>query len=332
MSLQASTGNPAVTEGLVLGAYALFAGLPDSQIADAYSAAGGLPEVGALEMPLADAVGEQPSLGPVSNGLPAAVLDRWDVIVTCIPTVMGRLALSPRYGLASIDDDGRAAAIADVRRALAVAVESAQACGRRRVRTVQLHSAPGGALGSTVALERSITELLGVEAAGAALVIEHCDAPRAGRAAEKGFLELENELAVLGSLDHDRAGLTVNWGRSAIEGRSAQTALEHIGAAAQTGRLMGLMFSGVAAAAGPWGGPWSDSHIPPRGAGGSADTYKESLLGMEEIAAATSAAGAVTYLGCKITPGVTSAALSDRVEIARHALRMIPRQLVTTDK
>lgn len=241
--------------GLTIGAYALFAGLSDDRLPAAYRALASLPELGLLEMPLADAVGDRRALGAMRNGLPALVGERWSVVVTCIPTVMDRLAVNLRYGLASIDDEGRAAAVADVRRALGVAVQSAQAGGRQRVTAIQVHSAPGGAVASAVALERSLVELLGTDAAGADLVIEHCDAARPGRVPEKGFLELADELAVLASLDHARAGCTINWGRSAIEGRSAQTPLEHVEAAAGRGLLKGLMFSGATPAAGPGGGP-----------------------------------------------------------------------------
>lgn len=317
------TSNSMMEGGLTLGAYALFAGLPDAELARAYSALEALQPVSAIEMPLTEALGDRFALGATKGGLPAVISDRWDVVITCIPTVIGRLAGNSRYGLASIDDEGRAVAVADVRGALAAAVESAQASGRRRVSAIQVHSAPRGAIASAVALERSITELLGMEAAGADLVIEHCDAPRPGRVPEKGFLELTDELAVLESLNHERAGCTINWGRSAIEGRSAQTALDHVSTAASSGHLVGLMFSGATPASGPWGAPWADSHIAPRGAGEESCTWRESLLSAEEIAATTAAAGAVRYLGLKITTGRLGVPLAERIGIARRALGMI---------
>ena len=82
----------------------------------AYRGLEALPLVGALEMPLAEALGERASLGRLQNGLPGVVDDPWDVVRTCVATVMGRLGSDPHYGLASDDADGRRAAVADVRR------------------------------------------------------------------------------------------------------------------------------------------------------------------------------------------------------------------------
>lgn len=309
--------------GLTIGAYALFAGLPNHELPDAYQALRHLSQASALEMPLAEAVGESPALGPMKHGLPALVGERWNVVITCIPTVMSRLTNKPGYGLASIQAEGRAAAVSDVRRALAVAVEAAQASGRQRITTIQMQSAPRAPYADKGALERSVTELLETEAAGTDLVIEHCDAARPGWVPEKGFLDLAEELAVLDAIDHERTGCTINWGRSAIEGRSAQVALEHIGVAAQTGRLRGLMFSGATSAAGPWGASWADTHIAPRGAGERADVWKESLLGAKEIASAVAAAGAYRYLGFKITTGPPDASIEERLVVARRAAEII---------
>jgi hypothetical protein len=41
----------------------------------------------------------------------------WDLLMTCIPTVMGRLATDHSYGLASADGAARARALDDVEQA-----------------------------------------------------------------------------------------------------------------------------------------------------------------------------------------------------------------------
>jgi len=57
-------------------------------------------------------------------------------------------------------------------------------------------------------------------------------------------------------------GIVVNWGRSVLEARSAEGALQHIALARQHGLLAGLMFSGASGQDTPYGA-WRDSHMPP---------------------------------------------------------------------
>ncbi len=148
---------------------------------------------------------------------------------------------------------------------------------------------------------------------------------RVPAAAGEGVLEIGEESAVVEAVDDVRLGLCVNWGRSAIEGRSTRTPPRHVRLAARTGRLAGLMFSGASAVAGDWGGPWADGHIAPRGAGSAPSDWAESLLGVEEISETIAAAGGAEpgFLGVKITCGPASTSVADRIVTARHALEMI---------
>ena len=313
-------------DGLVLGAYALFAGVPDDELTDAYRGLETLPLVGALEMPLAEALGERACLGSLLQGLPGVVADSWDLVITCVPTVMGRLGSEPTYGLASEDADGRRAAVADVRRALELARTTADHSGRRRIRAIEVQSAPRRAGASVPAFEASLTELLDVDAAGATLVVEHCDATGPGRVPQKGFLEISEELDVLAAIASERLGLSVNWGRSAIEGRSARTPPEHVALAARAGRLSGIMFSGASDVAGTWGEEWADGHIAPRGAGATPSAWSASLLGAEEIHETIAASGrsGPGFLGVKVTvtPGMP---VAERLVVAERAVEMVSR-------
>lgn len=314
-----------LADDLVLGAYSLFIGVPDAELVDAYRRLEPLDGIGALEIPLDEAIGRAGGVGGMRKGLPGVVADAWDVVITCMPTVMRRIGENPTYGLASTEEDGRTAAVADVSRALGVARNAAQRSGRRRVRAVEIHSAPRREGASRAALERSLAELLDVESAGAVLAIEHCDAPRPGRSPEKGFLTIDEELAVVEALDDERLGLSVNWGRSAIEGRSTVTPLRHAALAARSGRLAGLMFSGASDVAGTWGAPWADGHIAPRGAGAAPDAWRESLLGADEIAATIAAAAGAdrAFLGVKVTAGPAGTALADRIAVARRSVELV---------
>ena len=91
-------------------------------------------------------------------------------------------------------------------------------------------------------------------------------------------------------------GLTVNWGRSVVEGRKVQTAVEHIEAAAGAGVLAGLMFSGSGPEETQYGYSWIDGHQPAQ-----ADEAT-SLMDEAEIARCSQAAiaGGAKYLGAKV--------------------------------
>lgn len=319
--------NRIMSDGLVLGAYALFSGVPDEELVGAYRELAMQPLVGALEMPLAEALGERDCLGGLRNGLPGVVADNWDLVITCVPTVMGSLASNRHYGLASEDPEGRRAAVADVHRALELARTTADHSGRRRIRAIEVHSAPRRAQASQSALEASLTELLQVESEDTALVVEHCDATRPGRPPEKGFLELSEELAVLAAIGDERLGVSINWGRSAIESRSTRTPPEHVALAAQAGLLSGIMFSGASDVEGSWGAPWSDGHIAPRGAGATPSAWSASLLGADEIHETIAAAGAAWpgYLGVKVTATPTATSVAERLLVGSRALQMVDR-------
>ncbi|MGV8977190.1 MAG: DUF4862 family protein [Cellulomonas sp.] len=306
-----------------LGAYALVAGLPADDEAAAYAAIAELPIAG-IELPVAAADASSP-------WFTRNVHPDWDLVVTCIPTVMQRLGADPAYGLASTDDDGRRAALDDVAVARDLARRLADDTGRSRVRAVQVHSAPRADRATRDAFARSLDELGTWDLAGATVAVEHCDAPRAGRPFHKGFLELDEELSALAGRPAGQFGLTVNWGRSAIEGRSAATPVEHVRAAAQAGLLAGIMFSGASGATGAtalWGGPWDDGHMAPRGDDLALAASRESLLGPAEVAATLLAAGSAPgYVGVKLTVRPLDADIAHRIAVARAALDQVVHAL-----
>lgn len=196
-------------------------------------------------------------------------------VVTAIPATAMRGRENPRFGLASTDPAGRRAALElaeDVRRAVGRLVDNGAA-----VLAVELHSAPSRvsdpAAGGAEPLADSMAELLGREWFGAELVIEHCDAPRPGQPAQKGYLDLADELAAVIAVG-DSVGLVINWARSVIEGRDSGTAVDHVRSVAAAGRLSGVMFSGVADGR---DGDWLDAHLPP------AESGADSLLTVQEM-------------------------------------------------
>lgn len=212
--------------------------------------------------------------------------------VTAIPHVMGQVARDADYGIASADENGRAAAIADLRRIAAdvarIGHESAAT-----VDVVMLHTAPQVS-GSREALERSLNEIAALDWSGAQLVIEHCDAHVPGQSFAKGFRTLDGEIAAIRASGAP-VGLWLNWGRSVIELRDADAVTAQIADAAASGLLHGLAFSGAAPARSPYGPAWADAHLP------IVSTHPESLSLLDDahVQAALAAAGAVPWLGIK---------------------------------
>ncbi|MCT1480009.1 DUF4862 family protein [Microbacterium sp. p3-SID336] len=212
--------------------------------------------------------------------------------VTPVPFVMRRVGEDPRYGLASPDAEGRAAAVADLQR-VAADVARLTAESPATVAVVTLHTAPRET-GSDAALTRSLGELATLDWSGAVLAIEHCDAFVPGQQPEKGFLPLDAEIAAIRDAQVP-VGLWLNWGRSAIELRDADAVTAQIADAAGSGLLTGLAFSGAAAAATPYGPPWIDAHLPIA----EAHPESQSLLDAARVADALAAAGPVPWLGLK---------------------------------
>ncbi|GAA4491814.1 DUF4862 family protein [Microbacterium panaciterrae] len=280
----------------------------------------GLDDVGGLELPWLG------SLHPHDDAwLLAHFPRRFDAVLTSIPGTMVRLRDEPRFGLASTDEEGRAAA---VREALAIrdgARRIDDATGRATVRAIALHSAPtrtGDARGSAEALRMSLLELL--DAGGwdeTALVIEHCDAAVPGHPAEKGFLAVDDELAALEDFP-DAVGMSVNWGRSAIELRDPDLVSGQIARIAGAGRLHGLMLSGASAQSTPFGGSWADAHHPLAPAEGFPIGEPASLLTLARARSAIAAAGSVRWSGVKFGWADHDAAVAPRLAMIAAAARL----------
>lgn len=275
-----------------------------------------LPDVVGLEVPWIGGLHPHDP-GWFLRHVPAAA----ELAVTPLPWVMKRCAADARYGIASPDEDGRRAAIADLR-AVARDVRRIDHDTDASVTVVALHTAPQGG-GDRARLAASLAEISGWDWAGARLVIEHCDAAVSGHPWEKGFLTLDDELGAMLSVDAPLA-LWLNWGRSVIETRDAGAVTGQIAEAAATGRLAGLTFSGSAAIDGPYGPAWTDGHLPLA----AADPASGSLLDAAHVAAALASAGQVERLGLKVSrrPGDTTAedvirTVDDNLRALRAAAR-----------
>jgi hypothetical protein len=241
----------------------------------------------------------------------------WSFILTLLPGTMNRLENDEFFGLASADADGRRRALGfaeDARRAVETLND---ALGRKAVAAVAIHSAPrlgGGARSSLEAFADSLSDLRRRDWGGAEILVEHCDAYFPGRAPAKGFLRLEDECAAIGlSRGPTPARVLINWGRSAIEARSADGPLEHLRRAREAGLLAGLFFSGVTPAH-PDYGAWKDSHAP------FSTSCPASILTPAAALSAFDAAEGISYLGLKIQPLPASLGASERLALLRVGL------------
>jgi hypothetical protein len=272
---------------------------------------------------------EVPVTGEPNQPITAGLAEHTDLVLTAMVATVQRNAVEPDFGLASPDAEGRAAALGLVLAVAELVRRANDRAGRRVVNAVELQAAPSGR-GSADALAASLDAVACGDWDGALLTLEHCDAVGTGRPHQKGYLPLEQEIDVVARFD-GAVAITINWGRSAIEGRAAETAADHIALAREAKILGGLMFSGVAAQAGPYGDAWADAHLPPSfGADSRLDdlTASEptSLLGPGEMTRALQAAGgAQQFTGLKIGVRPADLSASDRLAYVRDAVRMLAR-------
>ena len=173
----------------------------------------------------------------------------------------------------------------------------------------------------------SLSTLLQWDWQGARLVIEHCDALVPGQLPAKGFLSLPDEIAAIEATNARHGsdvGIVINWGRSVIETRSAEGALQHIRLARQHGVLAGLMFSGASGADTPYG-PWQDSHMPPAPAAVDGVGAAGSLMTDAAMQDCLQASGGrrLPILGLKIGIRPREASLVERMAYLNSALQRL---------
>ncbi|WP_162606377.1 DUF4862 family protein [Jiangella asiatica] len=231
-------------------------------------------------------------------------------VLTMIPATIMTLGSAPECGLASADGDGRRAAIDLLRRAWEFMAQVNGGSGGRFT-GIELHSAPRHPLTSADAFRASLEEIAAWDWGGVRLMIEHSDAHSDAHEPAKGFLDLADEVKLAAELG---LGVVVNWGRSAIEGRSAATPREHLASVVAAGRLDGLIFSGASADDTLDGQAWADLHAPIRDWSATVPVAAEaasSLLTADEVTACVTAAVAapeLRYVGVKVSSPSTATA------------------------
>lgn len=240
-------------------------------------------------------------------------------VLTLIGAQAAEAMHDPHFGLASTDPAGRRRAV-ELTRTAHREVISLSERGIRIV-AVEIHSWPSvepthAGEGAT-ALAESFAEIAEWSWGGTALILEHCDARSNDHPWQKGLLPLAAEIAAVETVramtPSTQIGMSVNWGRSAIEGRDPSLPVRHVRQLRARGLLDGVVFSGAAATHGAYGAPWSDVHLPMH------HDQPESLMDVGSVADTMAAGSASRFLGIKVAaqPGDS---VSRRVELIRHVL------------
>lgn len=296
-----------------VGAYAASAGLEEADEAALYA---GLAELNIAGL-------EQPYFGSLhrrdEGWLIGQIRPDWSLVITTLPGTMDRLGEDPGFGLASVDPGGRKRAVDFIEGARLAVEKLHRVLGRRAVRAVMVHSAPrlGAGASSLEGFAASLTDLRGRDWQGASLLVEHCDTLVPGRTPDKGFLRIEDDvIAVKMSSGATPAGIAINWGRSALEARSAEGPLAHLARASQAQILGGLFFSGVTPSD-PEYGEWRDSHAP------FSTACPNSLLTPAAARAALEAAPGCPLLGLKLQTKPASLSVPRRLAVIADGLEAL---------
>lgn len=294
------------TTSFLVGAYA---SLPEGRDAQKnyYDVLGARSWISGAEMPFPGDLADAENRSWLAKALPSA----WHRnSVTAIPGTMQHVWKDAAFGLASPDEEGRQRALEFIERLRLAVVDFAQLRGSNDIAYVEVHAAPTR-IADAAALQRSLEELATREWAGARLLVEHCDRFIEGRKPEKGFLPIESEIDVCREAG---VGMTVNWGRSSVEGRDVLTPLAHVQKAGVAGVLTGLMFSGAGPEATQYGYEWIDGHLPMN------PDEPTSLMGAAEVgecAKAALASDSCQFLGAKVCVP-KAASLEERLSFLEH--------------
>lgn len=287
------------------------------------------PLIGGLELPWNGSEQDPLSLHRIgADRLESLLHPSWRSVVTAIPGTAQRMQPDPQYGLASNNPSSREQAVRDLEGLFQDVQRIRRNLGPGAIAAVELHSAPNRHAGASSAqsLALSLAEIASWDWDGVALALEHCDSGLPPEQSQKGFMPLDEEIAAVEHVRNStpaRLGLTVNWGRSAIETRGPDGPLNHIAAITSSSALLGIMFSGAAALPTAYGAAFADVHMPVNGTGpGHAP---ESLMSEANMTDCMNAgASNLLYTGVKVAALPGGKRLEDRmmpVVTALEALR-----------
>ncbi|WP_411374960.1 DUF4862 family protein [Arthrobacter sp. MPF02] len=278
--------------------------------------------IGGLELPALPG-----GLHPQGLHRLAHLLDpRWSNTVSAMPLTLVASKSDPAYGLASADPAGRQHALEDIDSIRQEALRLQALLGEASVRAFAIQSAPRADRSNPDAFTESLRTITSWDWGRIELLVEHSDALIAGQVPQKGYLSLQEEMSAVRSVTNSgspRVRHLLNWGRSAIEGRSAATPGEHIDTLGEA--LGAFAFSGAGPAATNRSRAWEDAHL------GLAIDEPESLLISDELRAVVAKLpDALAYLGIKAGAPAGSHGL-DRLQLGLSMLAVLADPATAVD-
>ena len=325
-----------IEKGFIVGAYTSSPNLfswDESLEKDFFGKIKNLDNLRGLEIPF---WGE--SLHPNNDDYFLSLLEpEWEHVITCVPGTMKRLEIDPKFGLASLSEESRKNAIEFVNLACLSTGKLVKHYGKNCVIAVEITSSPktlpDAIKGNAEKFYESLCEICSWDWHGAKLVIEHCDSyTEQNMEPQKGFLSLSEEVKVINRIKEEqnyKLGLTVNWGRSAIEGRKIEMPENHVQFSFKSGVLSGVMFSGVTEKTESLYGAWRDLHAPPAKAFDMQHYEDTSLMNFQNIKNTLNSCDAkiIDYIGIKLLPLPSELSISNRVGINRDAIKLLVKAL-----
>ena len=256
---------------------------------------------------------------------------KWEYILTSLPGTIKRLESNLHFGIASDDEKGRLEAIDFYKKANDVIKRINDYFGTQKVISMVLASAPSlksdKISSSSKSLIKSLNEIVKWDWFGTKLVIEHCDSGREINPV-KGFLSLDEEIEAISEVNKkitNPIGLTINWGRSAIEMRSARGPVEHVRKAFQNNVLSGLMFSGTSPKSELYG-EWSDLHLPIGKESGLKYYEVDSIMNSDSIKNTLKECNLslLSYIGVKVlSMPIENSSIEKRIGTNRDTLKVL---------
>ncbi|HHY1437486.1 TPA: DUF4862 family protein [Campylobacter jejuni] len=264
--------------------------------------------------------------------------ENWRYVVTAIPGNMEKISNNIDFGLASNDNKARLEAVSFYSNIIKAIAKINCYFGENKVDFVSIATSPSirkSLVSDSVGnLYNSLKTLLDLNWDGAKLMIEHCDSGR-NEWAIKGFMNLEDEIEVVGKLKQEgyNIGITLNWGRSAIEYKNKNGILKHLDLIIENNLDYALMFSGVCNSKKSAYGMWQDLHAPIASANENIYGEKYSLMDRDSIHTVFKKIKnyrQAEFIGIKVMPmPYENADMQTRIGINRDTLRVISSSINT---
>jgi hypothetical protein len=250
----------------------------------------------------------------------------WSNVITAVPASFNFLKQNIHFGLASDHEESRLHAIDCHLKLNSIVHKINDKKGKKAISSIQICTSPSvpkdDVSSSEESFKKSLEELLSWNWDGSNLLIEHCDSQKGSNDYQKGFFQIEQEIELLDEFNNKNLGITLNWGRSVLEGRSVEQIVKHINLSQQNKHLKGFIFSGTSSDD-PYYGSWLDLHMPFYDKLKSDNRYINSLLTEENVLSSLQALDfdGIDYLGIKLQPLPQELiSIQERIEVNNQAI------------